>query len=142
MRGTAPLLLGLAFLASGCRQSAVEEISGAGTPTSDSIGVFEVVPALGSAVAAGRPLTISALARYQLASAKTGAVTLSVYDESGVLLKQPVGLAVRTGDGWAHINDVVAIPGIGSSTIKITYALLPEGTSQSNVFISYVYPVS
>jgi hypothetical protein len=142
MRRSTMFLLASALVFVGCNGSAVEEISGAGPPAYDGIALNQVVPAVTDSVARGVPVTFGASVRYSLATAATGQVFLELANQGGVLLKQPVALTVRRGDGFANIADQLVIPSDGVTSVKVVYSLWPSGATQTTVLVSYVYPVS
>jgi hypothetical protein len=139
-RALSAILLGLSV--SGCGGSPAAPAPS--TPATDALSsVTNMVPAPGTTLQAGQPVTFSGTPGYTLVSADLGTVVMVIEDQNdrpvpGSGTQQSV---VHRGTGDATISQTVTLPADGITSVHLYFLLAPVGAAATKASVRLVYPV-
>ncbi|HTQ80171.1 MAG TPA: hypothetical protein VMM92_09250 [Thermoanaerobaculia bacterium] len=127
--------------------SALAGCSGSGhspsESSSDAISITGISPTAGGKLAPGSTVTFTANVSYQLSSAATGTIVLSLEDQLSNPLQtgtQP-SVTVNQGQGTTSLTDHLTIPASGVTQIQVFVSLTPAGAAFTNTVALVTYPV-
>jgi hypothetical protein len=135
------ILLGLSV--SGCGGSPAAP-SAPSAPAIDALSsVTNMVPAPGTALPAGQPVTFSGTPRYTLVSADLGTVVMVIEDQNDRPLPGSGSqlYLVHRGTGDATISQTVTLPADGITSVHLYFLLAPVGAAATKASVRLVYPV-
>jgi hypothetical protein len=113
------------------------------TPVDAINGVTNMVPAPGTPLQAGQPVTFSGTPGYALYTADLGAVQMVVEDQNDRQLSTDsiqVVVAHR-GTGDATLTQTVTLPADGVTSVHLYFFLVPAGATSTKAVVRLTYPV-